>query len=87
MSNDKFAVPLQTFEAVTQLRLEGLMQELTKRVRVVNEDALTHLIDRGVIARMARDGCCKPDGGTCCPNARLRIEQPSGPMSGPMVGK
>ena len=46
--------------------LEGLMQELTKRVRVVNEDALNHLVDRGVIARMARDGCCKPDGGTCC---------------------
>jgi hypothetical protein len=25
------------------------MQELTKRVRVVNEDALTHVVDRGVI--------------------------------------
>lgn len=84
MSNDNFSAPLQSFETVTQLRLEGLMQELTKRVRVVSDDALTHLIDRGVIARMARDGCCKPDGGTCCPNAKLRVEQPGG---GQVMGK
>lgn len=82
MSNEKVQSPLQAFETVTQLRLEALMQELTKRVRVVNEDALTHLVDRGVIARMARDGCCKPDGGTCCPNARLRLERGMDPMAG-----
>lgn len=76
MSNEESAVQFQAFETVTQLRLELLMQELTKRVRVVNEDALKHLVDHGVIARMARDGCCKPDGGTCCPNAKLRIGQP-----------
>lgn len=74
MSDEKPSSQLQAFETVTQLRLEALMQELTKRVRVVNEDALKHLVDRGVIARMARDGCCKPDGGTCCPNAKVRIE-------------
>lgn len=79
MSNDPFASRLQSFETVSQLRLEALMQELGKRVRVVNEDALNHLMDRGVIARMARDGCCKPDGGTCCPNARLRATMPVGP--------
>ena len=73
MSDDKSRNPLEVFETITQLRLEGLMQELTKRVRVVNEDSLTHLVDRGVIARMARDGCCKPDGGTCCPNARPQL--------------
>ena len=82
MSNDKLASPLQPFETVTQLRLEALMTQLTKRVRVVNEDALTHLVDRGVIARMARDGCCKPDGGTCCPNARIRIERGLDPITG-----
>ena len=75
MSDDSSPSRVPPFETVAQLRLEGLMHELTKRVRVVNEDALTHLIDRGVIARMARDGCCKPDGGTCCPNARTRFEQ------------
>lgn len=82
MSNDKSQINLQAFETVTQLRLEALMQELTKRVRVVNEDALAHLVDRGVIARMARDGCCKPDGGTCCPNARTRLERGFDPLVG-----
>ena len=83
----KVSIPLQSFETVTQLRLEALMQELTKRVRVVNEDALTHLVDRGVIARMARDGCCKPDGGTCCPNARIRLEPGFGRGIDPVVGE
>ncbi|HEU4892268.1 MAG TPA: hypothetical protein VFT47_12010 [Vicinamibacterales bacterium] len=73
MSDDKSRNPLEAFETITQLRLEALMQELTKRVRVVNEDALTHLVDRGVLARVARAGCCKPDGGTCCPNARPQL--------------
>jgi len=70
--NEQQIAQLQQFQTVTQLRLDALVQELGKRARVVNEDALNHLIQRGVIALMARDGCCKPDGGTCCPNARLR---------------
>jgi len=74
MSTDPTRNFPDVFETVTQLRLEALMHELTKRLRVVNEDALTHLVDRGVIARVARDGCCKPDGGTCCPNARTQLE-------------
>jgi len=53
--------------------MEVLLKELTKRVMVVNDDALKHLVDRGVIARMAADGCCKPDGGTCCPNKKVQI--------------
>lgn len=87
MSNDKLSSPLQSFETVTQLRLEVLMQELTKRVRVVNEDALVHLVDRGVLARVARDGCCKPDGGTCCPNARIRLDPGLNPAVNPVAGK
>ena len=78
MSDDRSRSPLDAFETITNLRLEALRQELTKRVRVVNEDALTHLVDRGVIARLARDGCCKPDGGTCCPNARTQIVERGG---------
>ncbi len=81
MSNDKAPGTLQPFEAVTQFRLDALMTELTKRVRVVNEDALTHLINRGVLAPVARDGCCKPDGGTCCPNARIRLEPGFDPVA------
>lgn len=70
--NEEQISQLQQFQTVTQLRLDALVQELGKRARVVNEDSLDHLVQRGVIALMARDGCCKPDGGTCCPNARLR---------------
>jgi hypothetical protein len=74
MSDEKQLSNVQQFETVSQLRLEKLVNELTKRVMVVNDDALKHLVDRGVIALMARDGCCKPDGGTCCPNARIRVD-------------
>ena len=81
MSDEKTLAQLQAFETVTLHRLESLMQELTKKARVVNEDALNHLVERGVIAVMARDGCCKPDGGTCCPNAKLRIDRPDGPLA------
>ena len=79
MSLDKPQGSVQGFESVTQLRLESLVMELTKRVRVVNEDALKHLVDRGVLGRLAADGCCKPDGGTCCPNARMGLERGIGP--------
>jgi hypothetical protein len=75
MSDEKQMAALLQFETVSQFRLEGLLKELTKRVMVVHEDALQHLQDRGVIALMARDGCCKPDGGTCCPNAKRRVER------------
>ncbi len=77
--NEEQISQLQQFQNVTQHRLDSLVQELSKRARVVNEDALSHLVQRGVIALMARDGCCKPDGGTCCPNARLRA---TGALSG-----
>lgn len=73
MSDEKQMAALQQFETVSQLRMEVLLKELTKRVMVVNNDALKHLVDRGVIARMAADGCCKPDGGTCCPNKKVQI--------------
>lgn len=73
MSDEKQMAALQQFETVSQIRMEALLKELTKRVMVVNDDALKHLVDRGVIARMAADGCCKPDGGTCCPNKKVQI--------------
>ncbi|MET0357503.1 MAG: hypothetical protein ABW044_12050 [Cellvibrio sp.] len=79
---DKAVSGLQ-MEYVSQLRLDTLLKELTKRTMVVNEDALTHLQNQGVIPRMARDGCCKPDGGTCCPNARIRLERGQIPKINP----
>jgi hypothetical protein len=29
------------------------------------------MLRKGALARMAADGCCKPDGGTCCVNKKL----------------
>ncbi|WP_396269438.1 hypothetical protein [Ideonella sp.] len=71
--NTEIVSQLQAMQTVTQNRLDNLVQELSKRARVVNEESISHLIERGVIARMAQDGCCKPDGGTCCPNAKRQI--------------
>ncbi len=71
--NTEFVSQLQAMQTVTQNRLDSLVQELSKRAQVVNEASISHLIERGVIANMAKDGCCKPDAGTCCPNAKRHI--------------
>jgi hypothetical protein len=55
-----------------------LMEELNKRMSVVSEQALGHLMSKGVIAAIAREGCCKPDGGTCCPNKKIVMRPESG---------
>lgn len=54
-----------------------LMGELTNRLMLVTDQTLNHLRSHGVISAhggapvMARaDGCCKPDGGTCCVNKK-----------------
>lgn len=75
MNDDKQTATALQLEVISQIRVEALLHELTKRVMVVNEEGLKHLQDRGVIALMARDGCCKPDGGTCCPNKRVRFDR------------
>jgi hypothetical protein len=41
--------------------------DLTKKL--ITNKAVAHMIQKGALARSA-DGCCKPDGGTCCPNKR-----------------
>jgi hypothetical protein len=51
--------------------VEHLLVELDRRLMVVSDASLRHLLDRGVIARLAAGGCCKPDGGTCCPNKQV----------------
>ena len=71
--NTEFVSQLQAMQTVTQNRLDSLVQELSKRAQVVNEAAISHLIERGVIANMAKDGCCKPPAGTCCPNAKRPV--------------
>lgn len=81
MESDREASERLRLEAVSELRLDMLLKELTKRVMVVNDDALTHLQERGVIPFAARAGCCKPDGGTCCPNARMGFDTESNPRA------
>jgi hypothetical protein len=66
--------------AISLERAEELMAELSRRLTVVSDQALDHLVVRGVLGTKARDGCCKPDGGTCCPNAR-RIASKAGPRT------
>ncbi len=58
-------------ESVSKLQIEGLLNELNRRTMVVPQDALTHLVAQGALARLAAGGCCKPDGGTCCPNKKI----------------
>jgi hypothetical protein len=70
--DDVAAAERLSLQTLSQLHLDRLTQELTKRVMVVNEDALTHLVQRCVLAPVAAAGCCKTDGGTCCPNKQLR---------------
>ena len=45
--------------------------ELTKKL-LITDKALEHLVGKGMITKeqMTNAKCCKPDGGTCCPNAK-----------------
>lgn len=53
-------------------RVEELMNELNKRLMLVTDHTLNHLQSHGVIPVTMRraEGCCKPDGGTCCVNKK-----------------
>lgn len=46
----------------------------------VTWDVLDHLNAKGVIppaeGLRANDGCCKPDGGTCCVNKKIAGAEP-----------
>ncbi|QGZ42345.1 hypothetical protein IP92_04077 [Pseudoduganella flava] len=64
------ALPTQPLTAAQRARL--------KKAMLVTPQAMEHLRKMGMFkARRAADapemmpeGCCKPDGGTCCPNAK-----------------
>jgi hypothetical protein len=59
--------------AISNAQIDKLLKGLSKRLVLVSDDSLKHLMDRGLISadQFARAGCCKPDGGTCCPNAHI----------------
>ena len=69
---------------VSAAQVNKLMEGLQRRMMLVTDETLNHLRSHGVIPEpgkileMARaDGCCKPDGGTCCPNKKsvVRISE------------
>jgi hypothetical protein len=62
-----------TSTPISRERADQLIGELARRLNVVTAEALDHLVYRKVIQSRVADGCCKPDGGTCCPNARLTV--------------
>jgi hypothetical protein len=62
-------------EAVTKEETVVLVRSL-----LVDWKVLEHLHQRGLVEeqyllRRAADGCCKPDGGTCCVNKRIERPQ------------
>jgi hypothetical protein len=59
--------PALKLENLSVQRLEQLVADLSKKAMVVSPDALDHLRKFRVVDKA--DGCCRPDGGTCCPNA------------------
>ena len=60
--------------SVSPERVEEVLTQLKNRLMLVTDQTLNHLKSHGVIPMagvMARaDGCCKPDGGTCCVNKK-----------------
>jgi hypothetical protein len=75
MTDDKAFDCKHPTESVSSERVEELMIELKNRLMLVTDHTLNHLKSHGVIPideeslKMLRaNGCCKPDGGTCCVN-------------------
>ena len=64
-------------ELPTELITKGQRVVLVESL-LVTWKAMEHLRDKGMIKPLADgtvplnrlEGCCKPDGGTCCPNAK-----------------
>jgi hypothetical protein len=68
---------ISTF-AVSNEHIDVLVRELSRRLMLISPETINHLQSHGVIpvkgidtALLRADGCCKPDGGTCCPNKKF----------------
>jgi hypothetical protein len=64
--------------SVSPERVQELMSELQNRLMLVTDRTLNHLQSHGALPAhgakptvVRADGCCKPDGGTCCVNKKL----------------
>jgi hypothetical protein len=49
------------------LHTKGVSATSAKKL-LIKSEVLRHLQTKGMIPDMAAGKCCKPDGGTCCPN-------------------
>lgn len=63
--------------SVSPERVQELMSELQTRLMLVTDRTLNHLQSHGAVPKpgasaavLRADGCCKPDGGTCCVNKK-----------------
>ena len=60
--------------AVSSERAEALLDELQSRLMLVTDKTMNHLQSHAALAVkggvVRADGCCKPDGGTCCVNKK-----------------
>ena len=72
MSDQKATSPVST------IVVDRLLDDLQHRMMLVTDQTLTHLKSHGAApsagvapALLRADGCCKPDGGTCCVNKKL----------------
>ncbi len=68
MSSDEGQSGALPTESVTKEQRVVLVESLSVTWKV-----LEHLRDKGVIGQkglLREAGCCKPDGGTCCVNAK-----------------
>ncbi len=72
MSNGEKKAGVLPTDPVTKEQTVVLVQSL-----LVTWNVLDHLQTHGIfktkqdIMKLRADGCCKPDGGTCCVNKRL----------------
>jgi hypothetical protein len=72
MSNGEKKSGVLPTEPVTQEQKVVLVQSL-----LVTWNVLGHLQQHGIfktqedILKLRAEGCCKPDGGTCCVNKRI----------------
>jgi hypothetical protein len=63
---------------VSAAHVDALLKDLSRRLMLVTPEVINHLQSHGVIpvkgiepGLLRADGCCKPDGGTCCPNKKF----------------
>ena len=67
--------------SISAERVELLVNQLKNRMMLVTDETKRHLQSHGVMpigvnpGILRADGCCKPDGGTCCVNKKVAFNE------------